>query len=145
MLSGFSAPKFHSTECGDEQGNNIQVRLGENAAGVSLACPSAAPPPAPVSIHNATFTATHCILLSLPSNESFVNSLNKQPGKEYNYSECQVGSQNIKKKKKKKKTQTSTLIWCFFDDPRDVCNLISGSSAFSKSSLNIWLGYLEII
>ena len=27
---------------------------------------------------------------------------------------------------------------CFFDDPRDVCNLISGSSAFSKSSLNIW-------
>ena len=104
MLSGFSAPKFHSTECGDEQGNNIQVRLGENAAGVSLACPSAAPPPAPVSIHNATFTATHCILLSLPSNESFVNSLNKQPGKEYNYSECQVGSQKIKKKKKKKNT-----------------------------------------
>ena len=27
---------------------------------------------------------------------------------------------------------------CFFDDPRDVGNLISGSSAFSKSSLNIW-------
>ena len=27
---------------------------------------------------------------------------------------------------------------CFFDDPRDVSNLISGSSAFSKSSLNIW-------
>ena len=26
---------------------------------------------------------------------------------------------------------------CFFDDPRDVGNLISGSSAFSKSSLNI--------
>ena len=26
----------------------------------------------------------------------------------------------------------------FFDDPTDVCNLISGSSAFSKSSLNIW-------
>jgi len=26
----------------------------------------------------------------------------------------------------------------FFDDPRDVGNLISGSSAFSKSSLNIW-------
>ena len=26
---------------------------------------------------------------------------------------------------------------CFFDDPEDVCNLISGSSAFSKSSLNI--------
>ena len=27
---------------------------------------------------------------------------------------------------------------CFFDDPMDVCNLISGASAFSKSSLNIW-------
>ena len=26
---------------------------------------------------------------------------------------------------------------CFFDDPMDVVNLISGSSAFSKSSLNI--------
>ena len=27
---------------------------------------------------------------------------------------------------------------CFFDDPADVVNLISGSSVFSKSSLNIW-------
>ena len=27
---------------------------------------------------------------------------------------------------------------CFFDDPADVGNLISGSSAFSKYSLNIW-------
>ena len=27
---------------------------------------------------------------------------------------------------------------CFFDDPMDVGNLISGSSAFSKSSLNMW-------
>ena len=27
---------------------------------------------------------------------------------------------------------------CFFSDPTDVGNLISGSSAFSKSSLNIW-------
>ena len=27
---------------------------------------------------------------------------------------------------------------CFFDDPVDVGNLISGSSAFSKCSLNIW-------
>ena len=27
---------------------------------------------------------------------------------------------------------------CFFDDTTDVGNLISGSSAFSKSSLNIW-------
>ena len=29
-------------------------------------------------------------------------------------------------------------LYCFFDDPTDVGNLISGSSAFSKSSLNIW-------
>ena len=28
---------------------------------------------------------------------------------------------------------------CFFDDPTYVGNLISGSSAFSKSSLNIWI------
>jgi len=27
---------------------------------------------------------------------------------------------------------------CFFDDSEDVGNLIFGSSAFSKSSLNIW-------
>ena len=27
---------------------------------------------------------------------------------------------------------------CFFDDPSNVGNLISGSSVFSKTSLNIW-------
>ena len=27
---------------------------------------------------------------------------------------------------------------CFFDDPADIGNLISGSYAFSKTSLNIW-------
>ena len=27
---------------------------------------------------------------------------------------------------------------CFFDDPADIGNLISGSSAFSQTSLNIW-------
>ena len=27
---------------------------------------------------------------------------------------------------------------CFFNNPTDVGNLISGSSAFSKSSLNFW-------
>ena len=27
---------------------------------------------------------------------------------------------------------------CFFNDPADAGNLISGSSAFSKSGLNIW-------
>ena len=29
--------------------------------------------------------------------------------------------------------------FCFFDDPRDVGKLISGSSAFSKTSLNLGL------
>ena len=34
---------------------------------------------------------------------------------------------------------------CFFDDQMDVDNLISGSSAFSKSSLNIWEFMLHIL
>ena len=34
---------------------------------------------------------------------------------------------------------------CFFDDPIDVGNLISGSSAFSKSSLNIWKFMVHIL
>ena len=34
---------------------------------------------------------------------------------------------------------------CFFDDPTDVGNLISGSSAFSKSSLNIWKFMVHIL
>ena len=34
---------------------------------------------------------------------------------------------------------------CFFDDSTDVGNLISGSSAFSKSSLNIWKFLFHIL
>ena len=34
---------------------------------------------------------------------------------------------------------------CFFGDPTDVGNLISGSSAFSKSSLNIWKFMVHIL
>ena len=34
---------------------------------------------------------------------------------------------------------------CFFYDPRDVGSLISGSSAFSKSSLNIWKCSVHIL
>ena len=34
---------------------------------------------------------------------------------------------------------------CFSDDPTDVGNLISGSSAFSKSSLNIWRFTLHVL
>ena len=34
---------------------------------------------------------------------------------------------------------------CFLYDPTDVGNLISGSSAFSKSSLNIWKFSVHIL
>ena len=34
---------------------------------------------------------------------------------------------------------------CFFHDPADVGNLISGSSAFSKTSLNIWNFMVHIL
>ena len=34
---------------------------------------------------------------------------------------------------------------CFFNDPTDVGNLISGSSAFSKISLNIWKFTVHIL
>ena len=36
-------------------------------------------------------------------------------------------------------------LFCFFDDLTDVGNLISGSSAFSKSSLNIWNFLVHIL
>ena len=35
--------------------------------------------------------------------------------------------------------------FCFFDDPTDVGNLISGSSDFSKSSFNIWHSEFHIL
>ena len=34
---------------------------------------------------------------------------------------------------------------CFFNDPTDVGNLISGSSGFSKSSLNIWKFLVHVL
>ena len=34
---------------------------------------------------------------------------------------------------------------CFFNDPVDVGNLISGSSEFSKTSLNIWNFMVQIL
>ena len=34
---------------------------------------------------------------------------------------------------------------CFSADPTDVDNLISGSSAFSKSSLNIWNSMVHVL
>ena len=40
------------------------------------------------------------------------------------------------------------VLWelsCLFDDPMDVGSLISGSSAFSKSSLNIWKFMVHVL
>ena len=34
---------------------------------------------------------------------------------------------------------------CFFDDPADVGNLISGSSAVSETSLNIWKFTVDVL
>ena len=34
---------------------------------------------------------------------------------------------------------------CFFNDPADVGNLISGSSAFSKTNLNIWKFMVNVL
>ena len=44
------------------------------------------------------------------------------------------------------KTETDVFLElsCFFDDPADVCNLISGSSAFSKTSLNSWKSMVHV-
>ena len=45
----------------------------------------------------------------------------------------------------KAKVDVFLEISCFFDDPTDVGNLISGSSAFSKSSLNIWKFMVHVL
>ena len=34
---------------------------------------------------------------------------------------------------------------CFFDDPADIGNLISGFSAFSKASLNFWKFMVHVL
>ena len=39
---------------------------------------------------------------------------------------------------KKAEVDVFLELFCFFDDPADVGNLISGSFTFSKSSLTIW-------
>ena len=36
-------------------------------------------------------------------------------------------------------------LFCFFDDPTDVDSLISGSSDFSKSNLNIWKFMVDVL
>ena len=43
------------------------------------------------------------------------------------------------------KTDIFLELSCFFDDPTDVGNLISGSSAFSKTSLDIWKFMVQVL
>ena len=45
------------------------------------------------------------------------------------------------------KTEVEVLLVfsCFFDDPADIGNLISGSSPFSKFSLNIWKFMVHVL
>ena len=45
----------------------------------------------------------------------------------------------------KRELDISLELSCFFDDPTDVGNLISGSSAFSKSDLNIWKFMVHVL
>ena len=44
----------------------------------------------------------------------------------------------------KAEIDVSLELSCFFHDPADVDNLISGSSAFSKTSLNIWKFMVQV-
>ena len=45
----------------------------------------------------------------------------------------------------KAETDVFLELSCFFKDPEDVGNLISGSSAFSKTSLNIWKFTVQVL
>ena len=45
----------------------------------------------------------------------------------------------------KAEVDVSLDLSCFFDDPVGVGNLISGSSAFSKTSFNIWKFTVHIL
>ena len=45
----------------------------------------------------------------------------------------------------KAEVDVSLELSCFFADPTDVGNLISGSSAFSKTSLNIWKFMVHVL
>ena len=46
---------------------------------------------------------------------------------------------------KKAEIDVFLALSCFFDDPADVDNLISGPSAFSETSLNIWKFTVDIL
>ena len=55
------------------------------------------------------------------------------------------GLQGAKKGFDRVKGDQMGKLSCFFDDPADVGNLISGPSAFSKTSLNIWKFTVHIL
>ena len=46
---------------------------------------------------------------------------------------------------KKSEVDVFLQLSCIFDDPADVSNLISGSSAFSKTRLNIWKFTIQVL
>ena len=45
----------------------------------------------------------------------------------------------------KTKVDVFLELFCFFDDPADVGHLNSGSSVFSKSSLNVWKSMIHVL
>ena len=45
----------------------------------------------------------------------------------------------------KAEIDVSLQLSCFFEDPADIGNLISGSSAFSKTRLNIWKFTIHVL
>ena len=51
---------------------------------------------------------------------------------------CDPHSQRLWHSQGKAEIDVFLELSCFFSDPADVGNLISGSSAFSKTNLNIW-------
>ena len=58
--------------------------------------------------------------------------------KEFSTVCCDPYSQRLWRSQWSRSRCFSGILLLFFDDPLDVGNLISGSSAFSESSLNIW-------
>jgi len=58
---------------------------------------------------------------------------------------CDSHNQWLWHSKKGSRSRYFLELCCFFDDPSDVGNLISGPSAFSKSSLNIWKFMIHVL
>ena len=65
--------------------------------------------------------------------------------KPFNIIEIQVYGPTTNAKKAEPKKDVFLELSCFFNDPADVGNLISGSSAFSETSLNIWKFTVHIL